>query len=62
MSLAGLGQFDQNLRYMMESKAFEKADDIKRLQMSYALLNSKYGAAYSDVKSLSKQQASVNRR
>ena len=43
MSLNGLKQFDENLRTMMDSKAFNKADDVDRLRMSEALLRSNYG-------------------
>jgi len=43
MSFAGLHQFNENLRTMMESATFKKADEAARLTMGYRLLNSKYG-------------------
>ena len=43
MSLYGLKEFDYNLRKMMDSEAFKKADEVKKFNMGYRLLNSKYG-------------------
>lgn len=43
MSFNGIRQFENNLRSLMGSDAFKKADDAERLRMGGALLRSKYG-------------------
>lgn len=43
MSLSGLKEFEYNLRKVMDSEAFKKADESKKLIIGYRLFNSKYG-------------------
>ena len=44
MSFAGLKQFDKNLRAVMDSDAFKKADEAEKLRISGRLVRSEYGA------------------
>jgi len=43
MSVAGIVQFEKNLRSMMDSEAFNSADDAQKLNLGYRLLKSEYG-------------------
>ena len=43
MSINGIAQFDKNLRVLMNSEAFKKADEAQKLNFGYRLFNSKYG-------------------
>lgn len=56
MSFNGIAQFNRNLRLMMDSKAFKKADQGARMSMGGLLLRSKYGAPIiGETKPLKKQ-------
>ncbi len=46
MSLNGLNQFDKNLRAMLEADVFQKANTEEKFELSYKLLNSKYGLGF----------------
>lgn len=43
MSFNGFATFDKNLRILMETEEFRKADDGEKLNLGYRLLRSKYG-------------------
>jgi len=43
MSFNGIVQFNDNLNNLMESETFKKADDVKKFNLGYCLLKSKYG-------------------
>lgn len=59
MSFNGIVQFEKNLRTMMDSDAFKKADDGERLRLGGTLMRSSYGArAISQPKELVDDQES----
>lgn len=43
MSFNGIVVFEKNLRKLMSSDAFKKADSAQQLNLGYRLLKSKYG-------------------
>ena len=43
MSLSGIGQFNENLKKVMETETFQKADFVEKMELGHRLLNSKYG-------------------
>ncbi len=45
MSIANMYQFEQNLRRLVESKAFKLATEAEKLDLGYRLANSKYGGS-----------------
>ena len=43
MSLAGIVQYEKNLRKLMASEKFKSADDGEKLKYGFSLFKSKYG-------------------
>ena len=43
MSFAGFVEYEKNLRTLMKSNAYKRANDSDKLELGYKLFKSKYG-------------------
>lgn len=46
MSMNGIAQFSKNLKTLMATERFKKADDGDRMRLGGTLMRSSYGAAW----------------